>query len=274
MRVLLHIGHAPAGYRRNGSRRLVRSEPDASAVAEAFRKRALGASWAELADFLTAGGVHPASGGDRWSKPDVAALIRNPVYLGDGGHEPIVSRDDFEAAQADVCSTQNGSLASLDGRSMLYNQQYFLAALVREVRHANRARRREPEPQLALIALDGDDFREINAVHGLRAGDDVLAEIGARIRWAVPHTTDLVAHYRGDEFVVLLPGTSLDRARATAARLLTELQARIGSVGRVTFSIGIAALRPGERADVFFARAQQAQRRAKDLGKNRVEIAE
>ncbi len=83
-----------------------------------------------------------------------------------------------------------------------------------------------------------------------------------------------MAHYRGDEFVVLLPETGLDRARSTAPRLLTDLHARIGPVGRITFSAGIATLRPGERADAFFSRAQQAQRRAKNLGKNRVEVAE
>ena len=203
-------------------------------------------------------------------------MIRNPVYTGKGVHDAIVSRAEFDAALAGCSAfSENGdSLASLDARTMLYNERYFLAALVREVRHAHRGRRREPERQLALIAFDGDDFREINAAHGLRAGDDVLAEIGARLRGALPRATDLVAHYRGDEFVVLLPETGLDRARSTAARLLTDLHARIGPVGRITFSAGIATLRPGERADAFFARAQQAQRRAKNLGKNRVEVAE
>jgi diguanylate cyclase (GGDEF)-like protein len=253
MRVLRHISRHP-------------NEAAASAIAEAFRRRALGASWAELADFLGAS----ETGNGRWSKPDVAALIRNPLYIG-----TIVTRDEFDAAQADTVDRQPAApLASLDARSMLYNQQYFLAALVREVRRAHRARRRKQEQELALIAFDGDDFHEINAAHGLRAGDDVLAEIGARIRRALPRADALAAHYRGDEFVVLLPDAGLDRARSTAARLLAGLHARIDPVGPVTFSAGIAALRPRERADAFFARAQQAQRRAKQLGKNRVEVAE
>ncbi len=251
----------------------MRDEPEASEIAEAFRRRAIGASWAELADFLTARDVHPTTGGERWSKPEVAALIRNPVYMGDGTHEGIVSRDEFDAAQAGVRPTQNGSLASLDARTMLSNQPSFLAALEQHVRRTHRARRREPDTQLSLIVFDGDDLREVNATHGLRAGDDVLAETGARLARALPGVDALVAHYRGDEFVVLLPEANPEDAVSTTRRLLAELQAPIVAVGRITFSAGVATLGHGESPRVFLARAQQAQRRAKQLGKNRIEVA-
>jgi site-specific DNA recombinase len=121
----IHISaRPPTGYTRNKEGRLLRDEPAASAVAEAFRKRATGASWAELARFLEEHEVYPPSGNKHWSKAGVSALIKNPVYLGqarsgkvvkEGAHEPLVTRAEFDAAQAtkkSVLRPRDGSLAS------------------------------------------------------------------------------------------------------------------------------------------------------------------
>jgi DNA invertase Pin-like site-specific DNA recombinase len=114
----------PTGYKRNEESRLLRDEPAASFVAEAFRKRATGASWAELARFLEENGVYPPSGNRHWSKAGVSALIKNPVYLGqarsgkavkEGAHEALVTRAEFDATQAtrkSLLKQRDGSLAS------------------------------------------------------------------------------------------------------------------------------------------------------------------
>ena len=73
----VHISaRIPTGYKRQKDGRLIRAEPAASIVAEAFRKRATGTSWAELARF------RPSTGNKHWSKYGVSGLIKNPVYLG------------------------------------------------------------------------------------------------------------------------------------------------------------------------------------------------
>jgi DNA invertase Pin-like site-specific DNA recombinase len=121
----VHISaRPPTGYTRDDKGRLLRNEAAAPSVAEAFRKRATGASWAELARFLEANEVHPPTGNKHWSKAGVSALIKNPVYLGqarsgkvvkDNAHEPIVTRAEFDAAQAttkSVFKQRDGSLAS------------------------------------------------------------------------------------------------------------------------------------------------------------------
>lgn len=120
----VHIsGHTPTGYKRDESGRLQRDEPAASLIAEAFRKRALGMSWTALAGFLEEQGVHPASGNEHWSKSAVAKLLQNPVYLGQArsgnvvnehAHEPIVTRAEFDAAQASrtLLLRRDGSLAA------------------------------------------------------------------------------------------------------------------------------------------------------------------
>jgi len=105
----VHISaRVPAGYRKDESGRLIREEPAASAIAEVFRRRAVGASWTELASFLEEKGVFPASGNPHWSANGIANLIKNPVYVGQArsgaivnndAHEPIVTQAEFDAAQ-------------------------------------------------------------------------------------------------------------------------------------------------------------------------------
>jgi DNA invertase Pin-like site-specific DNA recombinase len=121
----IHISaKVPTGYERDEDRRLIRSEPAASVVAEAFRKRAAGASWAELARFLEEHEVYPPSGNKHWSKYGVSGLIKNPVYLGqarsgkvvkENAHEALVTRAEFDAAQSvkkSLFAQRNGSLAA------------------------------------------------------------------------------------------------------------------------------------------------------------------
>jgi len=121
----IHISaRVPTGYERDNDRRLIRSEPAASVVADAFRKRAAGASWAELARFLEENKVYPPSGNKHWSKYGVSGLIKNPVYLGqarsgkvvkEGAHEALVTRAEFDAAQSvkkSLLAQRDGSLAA------------------------------------------------------------------------------------------------------------------------------------------------------------------
>jgi DNA invertase Pin-like site-specific DNA recombinase len=118
----------PTGYRRDEKGRLTPEEPGALAVREMFRRRASGASWAELARYLEEQGVHPPTGNPHWSKVGVSGLVKNPVYLGqarsgtivnDNAHEPLVTRAEFDAAQSvkkSLLPQRDGSLAS---RAML-----------------------------------------------------------------------------------------------------------------------------------------------------------
>jgi site-specific DNA recombinase len=126
----VHISaRVPTGYKReqleNGkSGRLLRDEPAASAVAEVFKRRALGASYTELAAYLDEQMVPPSGGGRYWSTTGVTNLLKNPVYLGqarsgaitnDDAHEPLVTGAEFDAAQGSrtQLAPRDGSLASL-----------------------------------------------------------------------------------------------------------------------------------------------------------------
>ena len=119
----VHVSaRVPVGYTRDENGRLHRDGPAASAVAEVFRKRAVGASYTELAEYLDGEGVKPSTGNPHWSRQGVSGLLKNPVYLGEArsgtitnpdAHEAIVTRAEFDAAHLahTVHATRDGSLS-------------------------------------------------------------------------------------------------------------------------------------------------------------------
>jgi site-specific DNA recombinase len=124
----VHISaRVPAGYRKDESGRLIPEEPAASAIAEVFRLRAVGASWTKLAAFLEDNGVLPATGNPHWSANGIARLIKNPVYVGQArsgaivnndAHEPIVTQAEFDAAQGGKTLLKSAK-NSLSARTLL-----------------------------------------------------------------------------------------------------------------------------------------------------------
>lgn len=100
-----------------------------------------------------------------------------------------------------------------------------------------------PAPS-ALIYIDIDNFRRVNAAHGHLAGDGVLVELAGRLRAAVRNDA-LVARASGDEFVVCLPGIAIDEAVDCAHLLFEQLHQPISverqSI-RLTMSIGVASV--------------------------------
>jgi diguanylate cyclase (GGDEF)-like protein len=134
-----------------------------------------------------------------------------------------------------------------------------------------RARQRRGAGALALMAIDLDHFKAVNDQHGHAEGDRVLVKVATVIKRTL-RENDSVARFGGEEFIVLLPDTSLPRAQQAAARI----QALLAEVERpcCTISIGIASQAAGDESlDSVLARADAALYRAKESGRNRVEIA-
>jgi diguanylate cyclase len=128
---------------------------------------------------------------------------------------------------------------------------------------------------LSLAMLDLDHFKRINDNYGHLAGDKVLKIIATVLRKRL-RGGDFIARFGGEEFVLLLPATP----PAVGARLLETLRAAIeacpfhfkGERVTITISMGLAAFRPGEHSDLVLKRADQALYRAKNAGRNRVEL--
>jgi diguanylate cyclase (GGDEF)-like protein/PAS domain S-box-containing protein len=156
--------------------------------------------------------------------------------------------------------------ASRDYLTGLYNRRAFDAAL----RDAMQLAEQRAEP-LALLLLDIDHFKRINDRHGHEMGDRVLQSI-ARQLGASLRSTDLLARWGGEEFAILLAGTSLQGALVFADRLRTQVAEHRLQGLSVTVSIGIGELRRGEQADGLLSRVDSALYRAKHAGRNQVRV--
>ncbi|MEH6350004.1 GGDEF domain-containing protein [Pseudomonas sp. 3JA] len=128
---------------------------------------------------------------------------------------------------------------------------------------------------LLLAMLDLDHFKRINDNYGHLAGDRVLKLIASVLRKRL-RSGDFIARFGGEEFVLLVPNTSL----AAGAKLAEALRLAIegcpfhfkGEPVTVTVSIGLTAFKPGEHSDLVLKRADQALYRAKSSGRNHVEL--
>ena len=125
--------------------------------------------------------------------------------------------------------------------------------------------------------LDADNLKTYNDVHGHQAGDALLKSVGAAIASAIERGGDMGARYGGDEFAVLLPGTSTDGAVQVAEKIRLAFAGlcKRDKIAGTGLSIGIASLTPAasERFVDLVKQADLALYRAKDLGRNRTEVA-
>ena len=138
------------------------------------------------------------------------------------------------------------------------------------------ARRHRDGGDLLLAVLDIDHFKRINDDFGHLAGDKVLKIIAGELRKRL-RQADFIARFGGEEFVVLLPATSLEAGRQLLERLRAAIAACPfhfkGEPLSITCSAGITAFEGNEAGEAVFERADQALYRAKRAGRDRLEVA-
>jgi diguanylate cyclase (GGDEF)-like protein len=157
--------------------------------------------------------------------------------------------------------------ATTDSLTQAYNRSKFDEILKSEI---NRCRRYNTN--LSLLVLDIDHFKKINDNHGHLAGDDILKSVVNLTQNSI-RGTDYLARWGGEEFVVLLPETGLDRASALAERIKKNIEDHeFEKIGTVTVSFGVTQWKNNESEDALIKRADDALYRAKNLGRNRVEV--
>jgi diguanylate cyclase (GGDEF)-like protein len=155
--------------------------------------------------------------------------------------------------------------ATQDGLTGLLNRAEFLRLATAEVTLMRRTR-----TNAALILADLDNFKRINDTHGHQAGDRALQAF-AHACAATVRSSDLVGRYGGEEFILLLPGTGMDRAE----QITREISSRLKTVEESddlrmpTVSYGIVSTDPSVTLDASIASADAALYRAKTLGRNR-----
>ena len=131
--------------------------------------------------------------------------------------------------------------ATVDGLTGLLNRTAFLDLAKDELRRLNRAR-----TSASLILADLDHFKGINDEYGHSAGDAALQAFADACTSTV-RSTDLVGRYGGEEFIILLPGVTPERAGEIASDISARMQASTSPVipRLPTSSYGIASTAPG-----------------------------
>jgi diguanylate cyclase (GGDEF)-like protein len=127
-----------------------------------------------------------------------------------------------------------------------------------------------------LMVLDIDHFKHVNDTWGHLVGDAALKALANIMQLNLrPH--DLLVRYGGEEFAILLPETGVDEARSIAERLRKMVAANEvvshGASFKITISVGIAPVIGGSSLEEVFSQADEALYRAKENGRNRVEVA-
>jgi diguanylate cyclase (GGDEF)-like protein len=164
------------------------------------------------------------------------------------------------------------ALANFDGLTGLYCRRYFDTRLTEEIERARRF-----DADFCVVLLDIDNFKKLNDTRGHLAGDRALRDV-ARLAQGQLRNVDLAARYGGEELVFILPRTPIASAHAVAERIRDAVGSHVfADVGHITVSMGVAAFydSSADAAQVgasVLGRADLALYRAKNLGKDRVEM--
>jgi diguanylate cyclase (GGDEF)-like protein len=175
-------------------------------------------------------------------------------------------------------------LSKRDNLTGLYNDRYFHERLDTETHKAI-----EDGSDLSLIFFDLDHFKGVNDTHGHLIGSQVLKEVAIIVEKVFLDSGAASARYGGDEFVILMPGCSLERSNDYGETLREAIEGKIfvseepspgepplNIEGVITCSVGVASLKKEDGTELkemkaaLIREADRAMYRAKDLGKNRV----
>ena len=171
-------------------------------------------------------------------------------------------------------NAQLEALSVTDALTGLANRRRLMARLEEEVQRARRYK-----TPLSVVMIDIDHFKQVNDTHGHAMGDVVLRNIGAMLKASL-RTTDLAARYGGEELTLVLPHTDVPAALQVAEGLrqkFADLEHTLDGVSlRKTASMGLATREGKEEspdAEELLKHADEALYRAKQGGRNRVEVA-
>ena len=167
-------------------------------------------------------------------------------------------------------------LSYMDELTDIANRRYFEEHFDQEWKRAERYLR-----DLSLIMIDIDFFKGYNDTYGHKEGDSCLRQVATALKHTLKRPGDFVARYGGEEFIAVLPDTDL----TGSAGIAESMRSNVRSLGiehngnpptrKVTISLGVASTVPqsGELTpDTFVTESDKAMYRAKQGGRNRVEV--
>ena len=164
-------------------------------------------------------------------------------------------------------------MSKTDILTEISNRRHLMERFNNELERAKRAGN-----SLCCIMMDVDHFKAINDTFGHLKGDDVLRELAKILKDSI-RTYDVVGRYGGEEFMIILPDTNLENAAKLAERIRQKVESDLGNKSNlsasnsVTISLGLTGMRDDDTSfETIIKRADEALYRAKESGRNRVEI--
>jgi diguanylate cyclase len=198
--------------------------------------------------------------------------------------EALKSRDRMVLAKQEVQEAEQ-KIVSLEAKlrhmSELVREDQLTGSLNRrgldDVFERETARADRRGTPLCIAMLDLDDFKRLNDTYGHLAGDNALKHLVKIVKDTI-RSMDVIARFGGEEFLILLPETTVEAASQTMTRLQRELTKHFflhdNEKVLITFSAGVALRNPNEDQAALVKRADKAMYQAKQTGKNRVVIAD
>jgi diguanylate cyclase (GGDEF)-like protein len=184
----------------------------------------------------------------------------------------LTLRDEIASAETANINAQLSSIAYIDQLTDIPNRRYFDEIC------ASMSETTKNLLPLSICMIDIDRFKRLNDHLGHLQGDHCLRVIASTIRYNLRGKTDVLVRYGGEEFVLLLPGTDIDRAADIAERVRAAIAGlrhpNPGSeYGIITASIGIAMVNAHPvKIEAMIEQADNALYRAKTAGRNRVSV--
>ena len=159
-----------------------------------------------------------------------------------------------------------------DALTGIYNRRYINEKLPIDVINASLL-----DKGIALIMADIDFFKKVNDAYGHITGDEVLKDFADTLSGCIQRESDWVSRYGGEEFLICLPGASLERAIEIAEHMRKTVENKMILCGektiKLTASFGVCTIKPtpGVSVENLIARADKKLYAAKNNGRNRVE---
>lgn len=207
----------------------------------------------------------PATGTWAWGARPINNVII-PAVLG----IPLFGYLLAKQRQLAIAHNELMVLASTDALTSCFNRHAFMTLVER---YLDRMEDQKTGAQAALLVIDIDHFKQINDTYGHESGDLALSSVASAIKASV-REFDVVGRIGGEEFGVLLPGASQDRAAIIAERIRTnvfETELHLaGEMRKVSVSVGGVAFTTDRNASELLRIADQRLYAAKRAGRNRV----
>lgn len=186
----------------------------------------------------------------------------------------IAINNAFKSQKLEKANEKLLNLSQMDPLTGILNRRRFIEIIDMEWKHCRRI-----SEHLSVIMIDIDKFKEYNDNYGHLAGDSVIIKIAKTIKEALKRSTDYVARYGGDEFIVVLPSTDKEGAVVVANKIKNQiaelkLEHKYSTISNiVTLTLGVSTMIPKteKRVEELIHMADEALYLAKSKGRNTVE---